>query len=61
MCARAQGEGEVTENIWRTTRLGAAGVITGILLFTGDGVKYDEAPTLCYILVQMMLVAIRFK
>lgn len=43
-------------------RLGAVGggSITGILLFSG-GVKYDEAMMLCYNLVQMKLVANRFK
>lgn len=53
--------GEMSGSIWRTMRLGAVGVFTGILLFTGDGVKCDEAPTVYYILVQMELVGIRFK
>lgn len=56
MCTCALKDREISENIWR---LGAVGVITGLLLFTGDGVKHDEAPTLCYILVQMKLVAIK--
>lgn len=35
------------------------GVFTALLLFTGDGVKYEEDP--CYFLVQMKLRAVRFK
>lgn len=45
----------------RLGALGGGGFIAGILLFTGDGVNYDEAPTLRYILVQMKLVTIRLK